>query len=52
MITMPSEQGYPHGEALKPGHVTTIERGFYKEGEFGIRIELVQEGRGEFGFLI
>ncbi|WVQ79732.1 hypothetical protein IAT38_001832 [Cryptococcus sp. DSM 104549] len=27
--------------AFEPGHITTIEPGYYKEGEFGIRIESV-----------
>ncbi|OWZ77209.1 cytoplasmic protein [Cryptococcus neoformans Bt85] len=32
---------YSHNVAFKPGHITTIEPGYYKEGEWGIRIESV-----------
>jgi Xaa-Pro aminopeptidase len=30
---------FPHGYAFSPGVVTTVEPGFYKEGEFGVRTE-------------
>lgn len=32
---------YSHDIAFKPGHITTVEPGYYKEGEWGIRIESV-----------
>ncbi|KDQ07184.1 hypothetical protein BOTBODRAFT_120412, partial [Botryobasidium botryosum FD-172 SS1] len=47
-------QGFGYAFPFKPGHVLTNEPGFYKEGEFGIRIEsaLVVKRvttRGKFG---
>lgn len=32
---------YSRSIAFEPGHITTIEPGYYKEGEWGIRIESV-----------
>lgn len=32
---------FSHGYPFQPGHITTIEPGFYKEGEWGIRTESV-----------
>ncbi|WWD19234.1 hypothetical protein CI109_103692 [Kwoniella shandongensis] len=32
---------FPKNDSLVPGHVTTIEPGYYKEGEWGMRIESV-----------
>jgi Xaa-Pro aminopeptidase len=32
---------YPHGVFFEPGHMTSIEPGFYKEKEWGIRTESV-----------
>lgn len=30
---------FPHGYSFKPGVVTTVEPGYYKEGDFGVRTE-------------
>jgi Xaa-Pro aminopeptidase len=30
---------FPHGYSFIPGVVTTVEPGYYKEGEFGVRTE-------------
>jgi len=30
---------FPHGYSFTPGVVTTVEPGYYKEGEFGVRTE-------------
>ena len=30
---------FPHGYSFVPGVVTTVEPGYYKEGEFGVRTE-------------
>ncbi|OCF39115.1 cytoplasmic protein [Kwoniella heveanensis CBS 569] len=32
---------FPRGAGLEPGNITSIEPGYYKEGEWGIRIESV-----------
>jgi hypothetical protein len=32
---------FPHGVFFEPGHMTSIEPGFYKEKEWGIRTESV-----------
>ena len=30
---------FPHGYSFTPGVVTTVEPGYYKEGDFGVRTE-------------
>jgi Xaa-Pro aminopeptidase len=35
------DPNYPYGVSFEPGHITSVEPGFYKEGEFGIRTESV-----------
>lgn len=44
---------FPYGLSFQPGHVTTIEPGYYKEGDFGIRTEslvLCKEAEVRFFF--
>lgn len=42
----PVPVGFNKGFSFKPGHVTTIEPGFYLEGRWGMRIESVYICKG------